>query len=276
MVAIRHMSEASQDVRRMVRSLQTMAQESFVRELLSDERYADPRRLTTSEYQVYSQNGEDGAISEIFRRIGTLDRSFVEIGVGRGLENNTTCLLAQGWRGCWVEGGPDNVRYIRDHHKPYLDDGRLRLVELFVTRDNIASTLRSAKVPREFDLFSLDVDMNTYWIWEALAEFSPRAAVIEYNASYPPSIDWKVPYASDATWDWTFRFGASLKAYELLGRKLGYALVGCDLSGTNAYFVRDDLCGDQFLGPFTAENHYEPPRYWLARPKGHPRPAYPC
>src|SRR5258708_10444005 len=39
-------------------------------ELKRDPRYSDPRRLLGSAAQVCSQNGEDGMIGEIFRRIG--------------------------------------------------------------------------------------------------------------------------------------------------------------------------------------------------------------
>jgi len=92
--------------------------------------------------------------------------------------------------------------------------------------------------------------------------------VVEYNAAWPPSIDWKVDYDPSATFDGTLYFGASLKAFELLGRELGYSLVGCNLAGVNAFFVRSDLCGEHFLGPFSAENHFEPARYWLLKPRG--------
>jgi hypothetical protein len=44
----------------------------------------------------------------------------------------------------------------------------------------------------------------------------------------------------------------------------GYSLVGCNLLGCNAFFVRSELATDPpFCSPFTAENHYEPPRYFL-------------
>jgi hypothetical protein len=38
----------------------------------------------------------------------------------------------------------------------------------------------------------------------------------------------------------------------------------------NAFFVREDLCEDHFAQPFTAENHYGPPRYGLAFRSAHP------
>ena len=93
---------------------------------------------------------------------------------------------------------------------------------------------------------------------------------MEYNASIPADVDWTVNYAPDRTWDGTHNFGASLKAFELLGRKLGYSLVGCEWVGANAFFVRDDLVADHFARPFTAANHYEPPRYSLVHRHGHP------
>ena len=75
-------------------------------------------------------------------------------------------------------------------------------------------------------------------------------------------------------WDGTQAFGASLKAYEMLGRRYGYSLVGCDLTGINAFFVRDDLIGNHFAAPFTAENHYEPPRYGMSCRWAHPSAFY--
>jgi len=51
------------------------------------------------------------------------------------------------------------------------------------------------------------------------------------------------------------RYGVSLKALERLTRGAGYPLVGCELSGMDAFFVRDDLLGDQFHAPDSAEHH---------------------
>ena len=72
-------------------------------------------------------------------------------------------------------------------------------------------------------------------------------------------------------WRGTNYFGASLKALTILGAKKGYELVGCNFGGTNAFFVRRDLLADHFRRPFTAENHFEPVRYFLYRKNGHPR-----
>ena len=142
---------------------------------------------------------------------------------------------------------------------------------LLSQRRPLHRSLPRVEVPNEVDLFSLDIDRNTYWIWAAVAEFKPRVVVVEYNASIPPSVDWKVDYHPNRRWNYTMYFGASLKALENLGRELGYSLVGCEISGINAFFVRSDLCCDRFEGPFDAEHHFEPPRYWLTQRVGHPR-----
>jgi hypothetical protein len=237
--------------------------------LAADPRHADPKRLARHGLSVNSQNGEDGIIDEIFRRIGTTDRVFVEIGIGDGLENNTAFLLSQGWRGFWVDGNESFIPNI----EPALAgrEGRLQWRTRYVDRENIAGVLGEMAVPAEFDLLSLDIDQNTLFVWEGLAAFRPRVAVIEYNAAIPARVDWSVRYGKDRTWDGSQNYGASLKAFERVGAALGYRLVGCDFNGVNAFFVRADLVGDHFAAPFTAENHFEPARFSLIHRTMHRR-----
>jgi hypothetical protein len=245
--------------------------EAFAEQLLCTPRYADPRKLNHFELQMYSQNGEDGILAEVFRRVGVADRYFVEFGVENGLETNTTYLLYAGWRGVWVDGNAEALAAARGSFRPFLDAGALRVEQAFVTAENAADLLRDAGVPAEFDLLSVDIDRNTYHLWRALDAFRPRVVVAEYNASVPACDDWVIPYDAGRLWNGTVQYGASLKAFERLGRERGYALVGCNLAGVNAFFVRDDLLGDRFAGPFTAEAQFEPPRYWLRWRAGHLR-----
>jgi len=232
----------------------------------SHPRYSDRKRLLAFAFQVCSQNGEDGMIREIFHRIGICDRVFVEIGVGDGTENNTGFLLSTGWTGFWIDANPKAQRAIA---------GRTRLAESLrtltacVTKENISSLFRELRVPTEFDLLSLDIDQNTYHVWDSLGDFRPRVVVVEYNASIPPDVDWKVEYEPNRVWDKSHNFGAGLKTFEALGQKFGYSLVGCDFVGANAFFVRTELVGSAFAEPFTAENHYEPPRYAFSYRRGH-------
>jgi hypothetical protein len=81
-----------------------------------------------------------------------------------------------------------------------------------------------------------------------------------------------VPYDPSAAWDGTNFFGAGLKTMERIGRLKGLNLVGCDLTGLNAFFVDAAICGNHFREPFTAEAHYELPKYGSLAVIGH-RPS---
>ena len=252
-------------------ALRRVQQELYLLQLLQRPRYADPRHLAHFEAQVFSQNGEDGIIDEILRRIGTTDRFFVEIGAGHGIEGNTVYLLRKGWKGIWIDADPRAVRSIQTQFAAELESGQLQLVHSFVTRENVSALLRDAGVSNEFDVLSIDVDRNTSHVWRALSAFRPRLLVIEYNASIPASDEWEVPYDPDAVWDESSHFGASLKSLERLGRERDYVPVACDRTGLNAFFVRAGAAADHFPGPLDAEACYEPPRYFLTREWGHPR-----
>ncbi len=229
-------------------------------------------RLIRHGAKFYSQNDEDGIITEIFRRVPAENRYFVEIGVGNGLENNTLHLLHQGWKGLWIESDRRSCAEIRARFRSALENGTLKLCHAFVDRDNVESLLRANDVPPRFDLLSIDIDGNDYHVFGAIRGFRPRAVVIEYNAKFPPPIKAVARYNPRFVWDKTDYFGASLKSLEVLFADRGFALVGCNLVGTNAFFVANDAAGDRFCRPFTAENHYEPPRYWLNKGlvAGHP------
>jgi hypothetical protein len=250
-----------------VAKMQRALQEQHTADLLRRPKCADPRHLAHFEHQTFSQHGEDGIVAEILRRVGATDRLAVEIGSGDGLENNSALLVACGWRAVWLEGDARHVANTQKGLKDIINTGRLKVLQSFVTRENVVAVLKGAGVPGEFDFLSLDIDQNTYWLWDALRCFRPRIVVVEYNANWPASLDWKVPYDPAKVWDGrSAAYGASLKAFERLGLELGYGLVACDLTGTNAFFVRNDLLQDRFVGPFDAETHYEPPRYFLNGP----------
>jgi hypothetical protein len=232
--------------------------------LLTQERYRDPRRLLTYGFKSYSQNDEDGIIQEIFRRIGCSNRTFIECGVSDGTQNNTVYLLLTGWRGLWVDADRQNAAEIGRLFASFLQSGQLSFSHAVVGRDNINALVEAARFSGEIDLFSIDIDGNDYWVWEALSAVSPRVVVIEYNAVLRPPLRLVMEYKKDAGWQSSNYGGASLNALAVLGEKKGYRLVGCCLAGVNAFFVRQDLVEDRFLAPFTAENHFEPSRYGFA------------
>lgn len=247
-----------------VSAVQLASLQEQCRKILESPRNVGGKRLLKFGYRVYSQSDEDGILREIFRRIGERSRVFIEIGAGDGLENNTLFLLMQGWRGLWIEASARKISAAKAKVGTIFPEDRLRIQQLFVNRDNIDAALgRTAPAP-EVDLLSIDIDGNDYHVLNAVRSISPRVIVAEYNAKFPPDITWVMQYNEEHRWDGTDYFGASLKALEILLSERGYSLVGCNLLGCNAFFVRNDLASSSlFEAPFTSENHYEPARYFL-------------
>jgi hypothetical protein len=248
-----------------------------VRELLAEPRYAAPGRLERHGRKVWSQNDEDGIIEEIFRRIGTArpgqPGSFVEFGVAYGRECNTLKLLVEGWRGLWMESGAENCARIRRVFAAPIAEGRLELLQASVTPANIDALIAGARTPSggELDLLSIDIDGNDYHVLKAMQGVRPRVLVIEYNGKFPPPMDLVPPYDPAHAWDGSDYMGASLQAIANLAARRGYRLVGTNITGLNAFFVRDDLAADRFADADVGAL-YNPARYWLTPgyASGHP------
>lgn len=241
------------------------------RHLFQNPRYQEADKLNRFEFQAFSQFGEDGIIQEIFRRIGTTNRFFVEFGVETGVETNTTYLLYQDWKGLWIDGSDEHIQTIQQYFPKTIAKGNLNAFQSFITAENIEQLFQRGNVPAEFDLLSIDIDRNDYYVWDAIRNYKPRVVIIEYNSIFRPGCEFVVDYDANAMWDGTSNTSASLESLCRLGEKKGYKLVASSFSGVNAFFVREDLVEGHFTGPFTAENHYESPKYFLYSTPGHPR-----
>jgi hypothetical protein len=229
----------------------------------NDSEYENRRRLDDIiyldrfGYKVYSQNDEDGIIAEIFHRIGTTNKVFVEFGIQNGLESNCHFLLFNGWKGLWIDGDKKYFNQLSRHFEIPIQNKQLKAINAFITRDNINELIEEkGKITSEIDLLSIDIDGNDYWIWEVITCIKPRVVVIEYNSKFPPPCQWIMPYNPNHVWDGSDFSGASLKSLEVLGNKLGYQLVGTNTNGVNAFFVENKLARDLFAKPATAENMY--------------------
>lgn len=235
-----------------------------IKRLLS--RVENPLRLEYFGRQVYSQNEEDGIIAEIFRRIGTTSRDFVEFGCGNGTENNTRLLLDQGWCGLWIDGSKSNVETAARLLAEPIAAGRLKIMNELITRENINRLIADGgyAAGKEVDLLVIDIDGNDAHVWRAMDVINPRVVCVEYNAYIGPTKPWTVEYNPDFhhVYDGRHLFGASLKLLENLGREKKYRLVGCNLTGVNAFFVRDDVADDHFVKG-AAEEFFHPPRFRL-------------
>jgi hypothetical protein len=235
-----------------------------------EKRINSPEYLEGYGYKVYSQNDEDGIIREIFSRIGTTNKKFIEFGVQDGLESNTHYLLFDGWNGLWIEGSENFYKEINKKFASVIRTGQLKAVNKFITCENINDIFLTNGLSGEIDLLSIDIDGNDYHVFESVSAINPRVVVIEYNAKFPPECRWVMPYNEKYIWDGSDNQGASLKAFEELGKRRNYQLVGTNSNGVNAFFVRRDLAKNLFPSPATAENLYNSLKLHLRYVSGHP------
>jgi hypothetical protein len=195
--------------------------------------------LARFELRVFSQNGEDGVLVEILNRVGVEHRYFVEFGIQEGVEGNCVLLAdVLGWSGLFLEADAELFDSVSRKYSGTPVDVRRELV----TADRIDEILTAASVPGDFDVLSIDIDGNDIYVWEALTTHRPRVVVIEYNSGIRGEGPLAQPHDPERAWDGGSAWGSSLAALETVGRGKGYSLVHTELTGTNAFFVRDDLC----------------------------------
>lgn len=260
---IERLIAVAEKTERQFESISSMMARDQIVKVLSDPKFANPLRLERSGFKVHSQFDEDGIIDEIFRRIGTTNRTFIEFGAGNGTENCTGFLLMQGWRGLWMDGSDALLPTVAIGWPRELARDQLIARQAFITAANIDNLIRDAGFSGEIDVLVVDLDANDYHILNSISVVSPRVICAEYNANIPPSVDWKMERDDSYVWEGIDdRTGASLKALELLLGGKGYALVGCSAAGVNAFFVRRELAEGKFAEPFTAENHYNNYRFF--------------
>ena len=211
--------------------------------------------LNKYERKVSSQFGQDGIIEHILDVIGEGTKRCVEFGFGE--ECNTANLLSNhGWRGV-----------LMDVELGVVSGGKLRwgeavtAIQAFIEPSNIDDILKTYSPPNP-DLLSVDIDGMDYHVWKAITSIDPRVVVIEYNASYGPDLSVTTPYSAGfQRRNFHMHYhGASLGALNKLAESRGYALVGCESHGIDAFFVKEkELRGD--LVKLSVWRAYQPHAY---------------
>jgi hypothetical protein len=204
--------------------------------------------LQDAEFKVFSQYGEDGILQYLIHETGlTADEHvFVEFGVQDYLESNTRFLLqGYSWRGLIIDGSKDYVDRVRRSDLYWRHD--ITALRAWINRDNINSLIVNSDFHGNIGILSVDIDGNDYWIWEKIDVVNPVIVVAEWNSVFGPTYAVSIPYAPDfdrSTAHYSCLYwGASLRAFEELGIRKGYALVGSNSVGNNLFFVRRDRLG---------------------------------
>ena len=205
--------------------------------------------LNDYEFKIFSQWGDDGIIQYLIRNIRIENETFIEFGVGDYEESNTRFLLMNNnWSGFILDGSQKLVKEMFKRNWYWRHD--IHAKAAFIDKDNINALLAESGF-HHIGLLHIDLDGNDYHIFDALdlSSLNPSLVILEYNSVFGVSRPVSVPYdkyftRGKAHYSHLY-YGASLPALTYLANKRNYALIGGNLTGNNAYFVRRDLLNDR-------------------------------
>jgi hypothetical protein len=188
-------------------------------------------------HNIYSQNGEDGIIAEVLKRIQkevALSGWVCEFGAWDGKHlSNTFSLVEKGSQAIFIES--DFKRYTELKNTATKFPGIIAInkqVARFADDENsLNNILQFTGIPKDFDVLSIDIDSYDLDIFESLTNFSPKIVIIEINSSVLPGIIWRHGKSTPGN-----TFSATLN----VGIQKGYTLI-CHTG--NLIFVRNDLLG---------------------------------
>tara|TARA_B100001248_G_scaffold262589_1_gene259758 strand:- start:59817 stop:60731 length:915 start_codon:yes stop_codon:yes gene_type:complete len=203
--------------------------------------------LREVEFKVFSQFGDDGIIQWLVNNLDIKNNVFIEFGVEDYEESNTRFLMINdNWSGLVMDASDKNVARIKNSDYHWRHD--LQAKSTFVTKENINQLITEANLPSEIGLLHVDLDGNDYWVWDAIDSVDPTIFIGEYNSVFGETRPITIPYnpsfiRTEAHYS-NLYFGASIKALHHLAAKKGYAFVGCNSAGNNAYFVKEEKLND--------------------------------
>ncbi|MBX3593340.1 hypothetical protein [Sphingomonas sp.] len=203
--------------------------------------------LQDAEFQIFSQWGEDGIIQYLTQNIEIEHKTFVEFGVETFREANCRFLMQKDfWSGMVIDGSTKHIAKIKNSNFFWRHD--LTAIEAFISRENIAELIDRAPL-KGIGILSVDIDGVDYFVLEALGHLKPAIIIVEYNGLFGPTATVSVPYSADF---WRTKahhsnlyYGASIAAFDYLLASRSYKLVGGNMAGNNAFFVREDLLTDK-------------------------------
>ena len=142
----------------------------------------------------FSQNGEDGVIQEILKRIhlNSKVRWCCEFGAWDGIHGSNTFNLVKNfdYKAVYIEG--DKKKYI-DLLRTSKKYKKIIPLNKFVSHkykspNNLDKILEKTKIIRDFDILSIDIDSFDLAVWKSLKKYRPKIVVIEINSGIPLGI----------------------------------------------------------------------------------------
>ena len=239
--------------------------------MLSKQQYSmNSTDINDYEFKIFSQFGDDGIIQYLIKNVEIKNDIFIEFGVQDYLESNTRFLMMNNnWSGFVMDGSEKAMNSLKN--QSWYWKYCLTHKAVFIDKENINALLESTGFSN-IGLLHIDLYGNDYHILKEmdLSKLNPSIIIMEYNSVFGKDRQITVPYdkkfiRTNSHFSNLF-FGASLSALNALAIEKGYSLVGCNLAGNNAYFIRKDLLNEK-VKELSIEKAYKESKFRESRNK---------
>jgi hypothetical protein len=230
-------------------------------------RYAVPQH-TYHKYckNIYSQNGEDGILEQLIKELEITQGTFCEFGASDGINSSNTYNLIYHYNFSGMAIELDRSRYERCVAN-YRQFPQVQVYNGAVLYNDpqydLNAWLKKGNLPYDFDILSIDIDCDDYYVWEGLTDFMPKIVIFETN-SYADPVYEELPRFPSTKHnryllkEWQpdrIAMGCSFMSGVMLGLKKGYVPVA--YTG-NITFVRRDLVAKLREFPYlVSDNPYD-------------------
>ena len=182
---------------------------------------------------IHSQNGEDGIIEELLKRLEINNGWVCEFGAWDGIYlSNTFNLVKKKFNAVFIEG--DKNKY-KDLLKTVETYPNIIPVNAFIehnnTENSLDNILKTTTIPIDFDILSIDIDSYDYQVWKSLEIYKPKIVIIEINSSVKVNNEIHIHTPDKYQ-------GTGFKPTYNLGIEKGYTFI---LHTGNMFFIRNDL-----------------------------------
>ncbi len=148
-------------------------------------------KLTNFRKNIFSQNGEDGIIEEVIKRLELKDLEVCEFGAWDGKHLSNTFNLVKNFnaKAVYIEG--DKKKY-HDLLKTTKEYPNILPINAFVSHKNDKNSLDNLLSPtflkKDFDILSIDIDGYDLEVFRIFKKYKPKIIIIEINSGYAPNI----------------------------------------------------------------------------------------
>ena len=142
---------------------------------------------------IFSQNGEDGVVLEILKRLKIKNKNkwCCEFGAWDGIHGSNTFNLVKkfNYKAVYIEGNKSRYSDLVHTAKKYKKIIPFNhFVSHKINSNTLDKILNKTKIKKDFEVLSIDIDSYDLAVWKSLKKYRPKIVVIEINSGIKPGI----------------------------------------------------------------------------------------